>query len=89
MGFHDRRPRASSVDEKFVNAKYVAFFQSQQWDMLQQIVREFSELWIREQGTGTTLDEYTMTSLRRDGRIEGLRMLLKHIETQANLTVGN
>lgn len=82
MALHDRRPK-SKVD-KFANAKYRALWQSSHWETLQEVVEKFVSKLIIEQPTSETMDTYLMSSLRRDGKIEGLRTLLKEIESLAN-----
>lgn len=82
MALHDRRPRAKT--DKFTNAKYSALFQSSHWETLQTYVNETIEKLSRELPTGDTVDSYALAALKRDGRVEGLRLLLKDIELLAN-----
>lgn len=57
-----------------------SFVQSETYLHLRQIAEDLVKEWSKEGGRGKTLDEYVMASLRRDGRIEGVKLLLQEIE---------
>jgi len=84
MAIHDRRPRSEHVEEKFGNVHYRALWQSSHWETLTELADKSISKWQLEQNIGDTLDSYAMASLKRDGRIEGLRYFLKEIERLAN-----
>ncbi len=83
MSVHDRRPKGLQ------NAHYRALWQSTGFETVKDVVEKLTAKWRLELGTGSTLDEYTMVSLKRDGRIEGLMLLVKEIERLANDSVDN
>lgn len=82
MAFHDRSPKSKAGG--LSNAKYRALWQSSHWEALQEVVDKFISKLILEQPTSENMDAYLMSALRRDGKIEGLRMLIKEIESLAN-----
>lgn len=84
MPSHDRRPQAKAVDERFQNARYRSLWQSDGFETLKSLVDQLVAKWQVEPGTGETLDAYAMGSLRRDGRIEGVKTLLREVERLAN-----
>jgi len=84
MSLHDRRPgKKSSPDD----SKYQAFFNSDHWETLQSHVDKTILRLRLESASIESLDSYTMASLRRDGRIEGLQLLLRELENLANKRV--
>jgi hypothetical protein len=87
MASHDRRPQSKDVEAMFQNGKYRAIWQSDNWDTLKELVEKLSAKWHADEDTGATLDEFTMSALRRSGKIQGIKMLLKEIERLANESV--
>lgn len=89
MASHDRRPQAKTASGRFQNGRYRALWQSDGWETLLDLVNKLCTKWQAEEDTGFTLDEFTMAALRRNGRIQGIRMLLQEIERLANEGVDN
>ncbi|MFA5397726.1 MAG: hypothetical protein WC346_17085 [Methanogenium sp.] len=65
------------------NNKYSAFYNSEHFETLKEIRDEFYRKWFTEVSTSRTLDEYTMDNLQRDGRIQGINIILKEIENRS------
>lgn len=86
MPIHDRSPAFAEDDDKFANGKYVALFRSDHYRTLELLAGELAARWRVEQSTGLTLDDYTMASLKRDGKIEGVIALILEIKRLANLS---
>jgi hypothetical protein len=84
MAIHDRRPR-SIPNNKLEGARYREFWQSSQFETLEILVDELIDEWIRGGADSSSLDAYTMDSLTRDGKIEGILFLKSEIERRANL----
>lgn len=70
---------------KFSHSEYRQLSVSQHFNTLVKLVNELTAKWQVESGDSTTLDSYTMSVLKRDGRIEGVRFLIREIEHRASL----
>lgn len=68
-----------SQRNRMLTGKYAAFYQSDQFGLLQEISNELIKSWREQAGTGVTIEEYGMTSFQRDSRIEGVTMLINRI----------
>ena len=80
---HDRRQQRGA-SERLADARYRALWQSDHWATLLGLVDKLALQWQVDMQTTETLDAYTIASLLRDGRIQGMRFLLGEIQRLAN-----
>lgn len=65
----------------------LAVYRSDTWQSLLKLIDEMALKWQMEAQTGNAEWEYLRDNLLRDGRIEGMKLLMKEIEriAQKNL----
>lgn len=60
-----------------------AFVHSKLWGSFCNLADQMIRQWQNEPGRGETVDEYLITSLKRDGRVEGVRAFVAELEKYA------
>jgi hypothetical protein len=70
------------------NTKYVALYQSEHWETIQEIAELVIKSLREERITGETIDTIAIGTLNKQGNIDGINKLLKTIENYANKSNG-
>ncbi len=67
--------------------RYSSLLNSDHFETLTNLRDEFFRKWQSERSSCSTLDEYSMESLLRDGKVDGINLFLKEIEKRSHISI--